>query len=386
MARVALVRCRSYERPEVHAAVAAAIGLLGGAARFLPPSGTTLLKPNLVGPLPRSRRATTDPEVVRAVAEVLREAGAVSLAVGDSPGVGPAALVMRTSGYAGILPDWLTPEPFANGRPCPTASHRDIELAVPALDAAAIVNIPKLKTHAYMGLTVAVKNMFGAVVGARKAQWHLRAGENRRMFARLLVEICYALRPVLTVVDGVIAMEGNGPSNGTPREVGLIIAGDDPAAVDAVAGRLLGYSREEVLTQAECAAAGAGTTDIGQIEVLGENLDAVAVKDWKRAAFTEGSMGIFVRGPLARLLKGALTSRPEISLPACRLCGNCAEICPPRAITMDASARRFPVIDRSGCIRCFCCQEACPHGAISVRPGWLLRLGGTLRRLRRGRG
>ncbi len=372
-ARVSIVRCPSYDRSEVSAAVSRAIELIGGAARFIPDSGKLLLKPNLLGPVSREKRAATDPEVARAVAETLRAAGATTISLGDSPAVASASLVMRRTGYNQVLPEWVKQVAFSAGRPCPTASHRDLELAAPALDADAIVNIPKLKTHAYMGLTLGVKNMFGTVVGARKAQWHLRAGENRELFARLIVEICYALRPALTVVDGVIGMEGNGPANGTPRELRVIVAGDDPAAVDAIIARMLGYETEDLPVLAECRRSGMGVTDLNEIELLGESLNTVAISDFKRAHISEG-IGIGIRGPIARMLKRALTNRPLIHEDLCRLCGQCAQICPPDAIEMDAAAGRKPVIDRRECIRCFCCQEVCPHNAISVKPGWLLRL------------
>ncbi len=372
-ARVSIVRCQSYDRSEVSAAVSRAVELVGGAAQFIPESGAVLIKPNLLGPVSREKRAATDPEVARAVAETLREAGARTVSLGDSPAVASASLVMRRNGYNEVLPDWVERVAFSEGRPCPTASHKDLELAVRALEADAIVNVPKLKTHAYMGLTLAVKNLFGTVVGARKAQWHLRAGENRELFARLVVEICYALRPRLTVVDGVIGMEGNGPANGIPRELGVILAGDDPAAVDTVIARMLGYDNSDLPVQAELQRSATGVTDLGEITVLGEEIAAVAVNNFQRAHISEG-IGIGIRGPIARLLKGALTNRPLIHADPCRLCGQCAEICPPDAIEMDAAAGKKPAIDRGKCIRCFCCQEVCPHNAISVRPGWLLRL------------
>jgi uncharacterized protein (DUF362 family)/Pyruvate/2-oxoacid:ferredoxin oxidoreductase delta subunit len=378
-ARVSIVRCRSYQSSEVDAAVSQAIELIGGAARFIPQSGELLLKPNLLGPVSREKRATTDPEVARAVAETLRTAGATKISLGDSPAVASASLVMRRNGYNGVLPEWVERVAFSAGRPHPTASHKDLELAAPALDADAIVNLPKLKTHAYMGLTLGVKNMFGTVVGARKAQWHLRAGENRALFARLIVEICYALHPALTVVDGVIGMEGNGPANGTPRELGVIIAGDDPAAVDTVIARMLGYDADDLPVLAECRRSGMGVTDLEEIELAGESLSAVAISDFQRAHISEG-IGIGIGGPLARMLKRALTNRPLIHDDLCKLCGQCAEICPPDAINMDAAAGRKPVIDRGKCIRCFCCQEICPHNAISVRAGWLLRLLSLFRR------
>jgi len=387
-ARVAIVRCRTYDRAEVADAVARAIelvdgtklvrpvgpvGQVGHVGQVRPPS--VLLKPNLLAGRPREARVTTDPEVVRAVAEVLRAAGANDISAGDSPGIGSALKVMARSGWDGVVPDWVRRVDFDSGRPSRTKDHPDLELSAAALDAGLLVNIPKVKTHAYMGLTLATKNLFGTVIGARKAQWHLRAGENLGLFARLVVEIAYSFRPGLIVADGVIAMEGNGPGSGDPRPLGVILAGDDPTAVDAVLCRIVGFAPEAVPTLAAARELGLGTPDMGKIEVLGEDIASVAVQGFRPAAQSPGAQGIGLPGFLHKLLKGALTSKPVISTELCRLCGECARICPPKAIDLDLDAAdrrgRLPVIDRKKCIRCFCCQEVCPYKAIAVKTGWL---------------
>ena len=335
-----------------------------------------LLKPNLLAGRPREARVTTDPEVVRAVAEVLRTAGAADVAAGDSPGVGSALKVMSRSGWDGVVPEWVRRVDLDAGRPCRSRHHPDLELAAAALDAGLLVNLPKVKTHAYMGLTLATKNLFGTVVGTRKAQWHLRAGENPGLFARLVVEIAYSFRPGLIVADGVIAMEGNGPGSGDPRPLGVIVAGDDPSAVDAVLCRLVGFAPEAVPTLAAARELGLGAPDLEKVEVFGERLEDAAVKDFRPATNSPGAQGIGLPGFLQRLLKGAFTSKPVIDLGRCKLCGECATICPPKAIALDRAARKFPVIDRRACIRCFCCQEVCPYKAIAVKNGplsWLLQ-------------
>jgi uncharacterized protein (DUF362 family)/Pyruvate/2-oxoacid:ferredoxin oxidoreductase delta subunit len=377
-ARVSIVRCRSYDRDEVRAAVARAVELLGGAARFLPAGGGVLLKPNLLWASARERRVCTDPEVVRAVAELFRAAGAAEVAAGDSPGMGSALKVMSRCGWDGVVPEWVRRLDFDSGRRQPSRSHPDLELSSAALDTGLLVNLPKVKTHAYMGLTLAVKNLFGCVVGPRKAQWHLRAGENRGLFARLLAEIAYSFRPGLAVVDGIVAMEGNGPGSGDARPLGLIVAGDDPSAVDAVLCRIVGFALQAVPTLAAARELGLGQPDLAGVEVLGERIEDVAVRGFRPAASNAAQLGFGLPRALQALVRGALTSKPVVGTKLCRLCGRCAEICPPKAIAMDAAARRFPEIDRARCIRCFCCQEVCPHGAIGVRPGWALRLAGLL--------
>jgi len=434
-ARVSIVRCRSYDRAEVHDAVARAVELIGGAGLVgqVGPAGTgtgspeqsegsgscprngaadtphpdplpqgergktggVLLKPNLLSASSRESRVCTDPEVVRATAEALRAAGANDIAVGDSPGYGSAARAMQKCGYDAVVPEWVRRVEFDAGRKHPTAGHPDLELAAAALDAGLLVNLPKIKAHAYMGLTLAVKNFFGCVLGTKKAQWHLRAGENPALFARLIVEIAYSFRPGLTVVDGIIAMEGNGPGSGDPRALGMILAGDDPAAVDAVICRLLGFPPEKLPTLAAARELGLGQPEFGKVEVLGERVEAVAITGFRPAASSPGAQGIGLPRPLHRLLKSALTCRPEIDPELCQLCARCAEICPPKAIAMEKRGQEPfvqstpegpfrqkvpdpfspPAIDRARCIRCFCCQEVCPAKAISVKRGWLLRLG-----------
>jgi ferredoxin len=281
---------------------------------------------------------------------------------------------MRKCGMEDALPGWLERVEFSESRRCPTASHPSLELAAAALDAGALVNLPKLKTHAYTGLTLAVKNLFGCVTGTKKAQWHLRAGENPELFAKLLVEIAYSFPPGLIVVDGVVGMEGNGPGSGDPRALGLLVAGDDPTAVDAVIARIAGFPEEAVPTLAAARRAGLGQPDLERIEVLGERLADVAVKDFRPAAADTG-IGVGIPRVLRGVLRGALTGRPVIDANLCRLCGRCAEACPPKAIAMDAARKAYPRIDRARCIRCFCCQEMCPHRAITVRQGWLRRWG-----------
>jgi uncharacterized protein (DUF362 family)/Pyruvate/2-oxoacid:ferredoxin oxidoreductase delta subunit len=378
-ARVSIVRCGSYERSEVKAAVRRAVELIGGAERFLPEAGGVLLKPNLLWASARERRVCTDPEVVRAAAELLRDAGAREISAGDSPGMGPGTKVMRRCGWDGVVPDWLRRVDFESGRPHPSPTHPDLELAAAALDAGLLVNLPKVKTHAYMGLTLAVKNLFGCVVGTRKARWHLRAGENRELFARLLVEIACSFRPGLVIVDGVIGMEGNGPGSGRPRDLGLIVSGDNPSAVDAVLCRIVGFEPAAVPTLAAARDLAAGSTELSEIEVLGESIEDVAVPQFLPAASNASRLGVGIPWPLKSLLRSALTSRPRVNPDLCQRCARCAEMCPPKAITMDAAAAGLPRIDSAACIRCFCCQEVCPHGAITARPGWLQRLTGPFR-------
>ncbi|MHC5055460.1 MAG: DUF362 domain-containing protein [Planctomycetota bacterium] len=380
-AAVAIVGCASYDRSEVTDAVGRAIELLGGPERFFPAAASVLVKPNLLSPRPRGTCVATDPEVVRAVASAARGvtgAGAGAVSYGDSPGIGSASRVARAAGYvetmvgegAAQIADLVEfTEPVA----APGLRFPKVEIAREVAEAGAVVNVAKLKTHGQMGMTLALKNLFGCVVGTRKAAWHMRAGHDREHFARMLVEVAAASRARLHIIDAVVGMEGNGPGSGTPRPLGFILASDDAAALDSVACDVLGVPARAVPVIEAARRLGFGETDPARIDLLGDDPARFRVRDFRPAT----RMGLHRILPLPRaafrLMRRLLTARPEFDRAKCRECGLCVEACPPKCLRLAGGG---PVVDRERCIECFCCQEACPHGAITVKTGWLARLFG----------
>ena len=376
-ATVAVVACSTYDRAEVEDAVSRAVDLLGGSERLFPAGGSVLVKPNLLGPRPRETRVATDPEVVRAVVSVAKEI-AGTVAYGDSPGIGSAARAARAAGYDDIMigqrdknGGLAGPVEFTGPVAAPGISFPKVEIAREIAEADAVVNVAKAKTHGQMGMTLAVKNLFGAVVGTRKAAWHMRAGHDREHFARMLVEVAAASRARLHVLDAVIGMEGNGPGSGTPRPLGFILASEDAAALDRVACDILGVPARAVPVLEAARRLGFGETDTARIDIVGDEPGRFGVRDFKPA--TQVGLHRIVPMPRAvfRLLRRVLTARPVFDLEKCRGCGLCAEACPAKCLRMRGGV---PVIDTEKCIRCLCCQEACPHGAITVKSSWLARL------------
>jgi ferredoxin len=215
-------------------------------------------------------------------------------------------------------------------------------------------------------LTLGVKNLFGCVPGSRKALWHLKAGDDRKRFAQMLVDLYSIIPSSLTVLDGVLGMEGNGPGSGHPIELGLILASQDPLAVDQIVCDLLGISRKALPTNRVAFESGLGR---GSVEVVGEPLERVRIPDFTFPTLTEPDWNLpaFVK----RALKNALTSKPVVEQEICKACHRCEEICPPKALTTKDERRVF---DYKKCIRCFCCLEVCPEGAVSIKPGWALKL------------
>lgn len=252
MHRVAAVRAESYEPGALRGAYERLLGPLGGLAAFVEPGQRVLVKPNMLTAAPPEAAITTHPELVRIVVTDLLALGA-EVVVGDSPAFGSARGVGATSGIGAVCRELDVPlvtlskavkAENPNGK---VFSHLAVSrLAHREVDR--IVNLPKLKGHQQAYFTCAAKNMFGCVPGKRKAWWHLKAGTYENFFGLMLVETLRLLAPCLTIVDGVVAMEGSGPRNGRPYPLGVLLAGEDALAVDRVAVDLVGYDAARVRT------------------------------------------------------------------------------------------------------------------------------------------
>jgi uncharacterized protein (DUF362 family)/NAD-dependent dihydropyrimidine dehydrogenase PreA subunit len=374
--RVSLQSLTDYSPPAVRTALQKALEPLGSMAMFVKPNQQVLLKPNLLAGKPPEKAVTTHPEIVRAVIELVKEAGGI-VSVGDSPGIGSPASVARKSGLLEIIEaTGVRFAPFEESvkiRPRGGTFH-ELEVARDVLDADVIINLPKLKTHQMMGMTCAVKNMFGAVVGLRKPRLHLQAGTDKSFFALMLLELCEQLSPALNIVDAVVGMEGEGPGSGDPVQIGALLAGSNAQAVDTVATELIGLRPRQVWTQQKAIDTNRPYTRLEQLDLHGVPLEELRLSNFRPAKMTDINFGL--KGGLKRYLKNSVTARPAVDVSLCKLCNDCVNHCPPEAMEIVNSRLE---IDYERCIRCFCCQELCPHGALMTRQGLLLRLNGFLR-------
>ena len=234
MSEIVAGGCSSYDVDIIQAFLARAF------AEFntLPAGGKVLLKPNLLLGKPPEKAVNTHPILVRAVALMLLERGC-SIFVGDSPGYESTEKALERSGIMDIVRDLQSPcrafqqKSAKGGRERHLAVQgTDVRRRDP-LDFDFIINMPKLKTHAMVGLTAGVWNLFGFVPSLGKAKWHLRCGADKRLFTSLLLDIYTTVGPGLTVLDGIIAMDGEGPTNGRPRNLGIVAVSDDAIALDA---------------------------------------------------------------------------------------------------------------------------------------------------------
>ena len=314
-----------------------------------------VIKPNFLAPAPPEKAILTHPFIVRAVAEYVIMKGARPV-ISDSHAMGSFERVLRTGGFLSAL-EGLDVE-FHEFKKITVVDIGDpfgkIEIAGEALDAEVLINLPKLKTHAQMLLTLGVKNLFGCIVGLRKPEWHFRTGVDREMFARLLFRIHVAVNPAVTILDGILAMEGQGPGRGgIPRHLGVIMGSDSAVALDITTCRMLGLPAEALLTNR---LAEKGLLD--NIEIEG---DLPQIDDFILPSITP-----LVFGPsrLHGFMRRHLVQRPEVDQVSCIACGACWKYCPARAISHD---RGKIVFDYEKCIRCYCCIEVCPQGALSTR-------------------
>jgi uncharacterized protein (DUF362 family) len=288
--KVGLVRCTSYERTAVEEAVEqvlAPFGGLGGAAGFgrrIGPGSSVLVKPNFLRAAPSEAAVSPHPEIVRAVCTGLLDLGA-KVRIGDSPAFGTAQGAAKACGVLDIANELGIPiVEFRNPRRVQTEGPRGLTLQLDreVTEADAVVNLCKFKGHQQLGLTLAVKNLFGCITGKRKPIWHLRLGDRDNAFGEMLVEVYRNVAPTISICDGVVAMEGNGPGLGTPRALGLILAAEDGVALDTTGAQIVGYPLEELRVYRAARDLGVGCSDPERIELFGDlPLELARVVDWK---------------------------------------------------------------------------------------------------------
>ncbi len=381
---VALVPLDTYDQPRVDSALQTGLDLLGGIHRFVSPEEKILIKPNLVCAATPDKAATTHPAVFSALCRALREAGCSALSYGDSPG-SPTVTPEKAADVAGIkavaeqygvaLADFVSGSivPFPAGH---TAKSFYLCNGVQAADA--LISVGKMKAHALQRITGAMKNVYGCVTGINKTAGHANF-PNAEVFAEMVADLQRCLRPRLHILDGVVAMEGNGPTAGTPKAMHVLLLSDDPVALDAVFAALVYLPPALVPTCVAGAAAGLGTMALDELEVrtpAGSVTVAEVQAQYGRADFDVFRDPALKGGLLTKLkpLQPLLSHRPVVDRQKCVGCGVCERVCPAEGKAVRAGRGEKARYDYQRCIRCYCCQEMCPQKAISVHRSLLNRL------------
>ncbi len=374
--------CPDYEQAE--ACIRALVEQMGGMGRFVRPGERIVLKANLLRAAPPESAICTHPAVVEAVARLVKEAGGTPV-ICDSPGgalhkeavlrslyekTGMAAAAAAAGAELALDPSTRTVS-LPEGKVL-----RQAEIITPVAEADGVIDLCKMKTHVLMSMTGAVKNLFGVIPGLSKVGYHATHPDHET-FADVLLDLTGYVKPRLSLMDGILAMEGDGPgSSGTPRQAGLLLASANPLALDTAAGAIMNLPRQDnpVLLAAE--RRGLTPCRMEDVELIGGTVEELRMADYKFPASTKSNLMDFL-GPLARpaerLCKKAFSQTPRIDGAKCVGCGICAKSCPGQAIAMTAPGKKAH-IDQKDCIRCYCCHELCPQRAVELHQSWLGRL------------
>jgi len=364
---VAVRRCPGYGSEDLQPALENCLELLGGLTDVIPPGSRVLVKINhLSPPTPAEAAVVTHPFFLREVLLLLKS-NRCEITVGDDihsrKGDGFAVSGHRqVCEELGVRLINLRETGFRETS-CRGEVLEKTYLSRPALETDCIVNLPKLKTHSFTAFTGAVKNLFGFLPHGLRCRYH-REYFRSETFCRMLVDVYACLPPRLNIMDAVVAMEGEGPSAGSPREVGLVIAGTDAVAVDAVAALVTGLDPLSVATTRNANERGLGIGEPSRIEILGENIESVKIPDFRQSTIASGLIRRRLPAFLHAFIQDQLVLTPEISVRLCTGCGECAAICPTGAARLESGTAR---IDPRRCIHCMCCHEVCLPRAVRLK-------------------
>ncbi len=385
MTKVSLVRCEDYKLDDVKRSINQTLENLGGLSLFVQPGERVLLKLNLLMMKKPETAATTHPVFVHALTEILQEHGA-KVVIGDSPG-GPFNEMMLRRVYSVTGTEEVARKTGAelnyNVKSIKRSNPKGLLLknvtAIALLDEVdKVISVSKLKTHSFMHLTGAVKNQFGIVPGIIKAEYHMNMPDPMT-FADALIDICQCSNPVLSLMDGIVGMEGDGPSGGTPRACNAVIGSSSPYHLDKVACTIINVPLLNVPTILRSVERGLCTNDLSDIELVGGDIAAFVIKSYK-VPDNSGIVSKINNLPplLKKFAESNLQPRPVFLESKCVSCGVCMENCPAKVISMRG---KFPSVDLKACIRCFCCQELCPCKAVEIKRPFLsgLLFGGKMK-------
>jgi uncharacterized protein (DUF362 family)/Pyruvate/2-oxoacid:ferredoxin oxidoreductase delta subunit len=381
--KVAVVRIGSYKKEELNKALKRSLSLLGGLENIFKPKSKAFVKINhLSPPSPAESAIVTNPLFTKEVLLLLKDLD-LDITVGDDiQSKGKDGFLI--SGYRRVCTELginlvnLKEKGFREIE-CRGQVLKKVYISPLVLDADYILNLPKLKTHSFTAFTGAVKNMFGVIPHGLRLSYHSQFPRND-VFSQMLVDIFSCVPPHLTIMDGIEAMEGEGPASGNPRIVGVILASRDAVAVDAVATKIIGFDPLDVLTNQNAHQRGLGTGEVKKIEIAGDEMEQVEVRGFKHSAIAVGFLLRKVPAFLYSYFHSQLIFIPEVIKIKCTACLECVNICPARAAKLDND--RLACIDERLCLHCMCCHEVCRFKAIKLRQrpvGRIIRAADSMR-------
>jgi len=363
---VALAKCATYDNQAVYEALQSAM------SQVPPPDvqgKTVLLKPNILTPKKVEAAVCTNPVVVAVAIRLFLERGAKRVLVGESPathnstqaakGIGMYDAVVQAGGeWADFSGQTIVNNPQGK-------LVKNFEFAAPFAEADLVVSIAKLKTHQLMVYTGAMKNLFGLMVGLKKAQSHFRFAE-RKEFSKFLTDLVIAANPGYAIMDAIIGMEGpGGPGSGDPVQLGFLAASDNILALDWICSSIVGYRPHLIENLKDAMERGLWLKNAEEISTVGATPTELKPESFRIVKETSVNMELSKHIPkwLYRFIELLMIKTPRFIHKKCIQCGKCVEICPAQVLTLEKKIH----IEKSGCVHCFCCHEICPADAIKLK-------------------
>ena len=368
--KVALAACPDYRPANVQVAVEKLVADLGGLATWVRPGQTVLLKPNLLSARTPEQAVTTHPEVVRALIRMVKAVGGCPMVADSGMSVMQIERVWEKTGFKAMCGEESVPLVNLEKSGSVQFDREGVvySVALPVLDAALVINMPKLKTHMLTTLTNAVKNIYGTLPGFQKTMLH-KQYPTPDQFCAFLATLYARVKPGLTISDAVVAMEGNGPSAGELVPLGFLAGSTDGVALDAAMCHILKIALNKVAYLGMLQRAGVGSADWSRIELVGNVPLPLQRPPFRVPVIT--SLLNWIPVWLIRLLAPYVWIRPSFTA-RCVRCGLCVKACPVKALRMPEGSR--PVLSPAACIGCCCCHEVCPQRAVEMTQSFLLNL------------
>lgn len=352
--KVSIVKCNAYEKAKVDKAVEKVLKLIEfDLSKFK--GKKVLIKPNVVGVFPKKQIATTtNPAIVEAVCKILKKNNC-KIFIGDSPFTNPEAS-FKASGINKIAKKYgklviFEQDKLIDIRDSKAKVLKKFKISKTVKSVDLIINMPKLKTHSLTKYTGAMKNLYGLIPGGIKQKTHLKA-RGDKAFSNVLVDIYQNIMPGLTIMDGIIGMEGEGPTSGEPIKSGLILASKSGIALDIACCKIIDLNPKIVYYLKE--AVKRKLYPNFKFQAVGEKppkLDFKIPSNLSKSRAKQKISKLFKPKPIVCDTK------------KCVKCGLCASKCPAKAITL----KPHPVVNTKKCIRCFCCIEICPKDAMGFK-------------------
>lgn len=370
--KVAIIECTSYDENKVNDAIEKGINLIGGIESFVNKDEKILVKPNLLKAVHPEKAVTTNPKVFGAILKLLKENGYQNVVYGDSPGAGSSTKLTDAVKIVGFEEEANKYDvKLGNFFESITLDYKEgkaakkFNVCKEVADADAIISICKMKTHALEKITGAIKNQYGCIYANAKALGHAKY-PNSSSFSKMLVDLNNCLKPRLYIMDGIVAMEGNGPASGDTVNMNVILISSDPVAIDSVYASLVYVNSKYVPTCVYGEMYGLGNRDLNNIDIvtpIGNITIEEAINKYGKPDFNVNRKKTNL-WPITSMFRFA-KHKPIVDLDKCIGCGICQNACPVEGKAVHSGNGKKAVYNYRKCIRCYCCQEMCPAKAIS---------------------